>query len=170
MSSVATFSVLSQTAFTNSTCSDHTLRPTKCSGFVCTQFVAGSCRPLKAGISRLENSKRTTIRADYRDSRDRGGGAADFLAGFLLGGAVFGALGFVFSPQISKALLGEDADGSVRKIPRWMEEEDSLEATRKKMNEKIAELNMAIDSTSAQLRAEDRAVDPYQQEVADQTS
>ena len=30
----------------------------------------------------------------------RGGGAGDFVAGFLLGGAVFGALGYVLAPQV----------------------------------------------------------------------
>ena len=40
-----------------------------------------------------------------RDSRDRGGGGADFLAGFLFGGAVFGALGFVFSPQVNMLVI-----------------------------------------------------------------
>lgn len=40
-----------------------------------------------------------------RDSRDRGGGGADFLAGFLFGGAVFGALGFVFSPQVNTLVI-----------------------------------------------------------------
>lgn len=76
----------------------------------------------------------------------------------------------------------EDLDGCCRHISnsRGVETVDCkyvsescfchAQATRKKMNEKIAELNMAIDSTSAQLRAEDRALDPYQEEVADQTS
>lgn len=30
----------------------------------------------------------------------RGGGARDFVAGFLLGGAVFGALGYLLAPQV----------------------------------------------------------------------
>lgn len=34
------------------------------------------------------------------NGRSRGGGA--FWTGFLVGGAVFGALGFLFAPQISK--------------------------------------------------------------------
>ena len=35
----------------------------------------------------------------------RGGGAGDFVAGFLLGGAVFGALGYVLAPQVCIPLL-----------------------------------------------------------------
>ena len=30
----------------------------------------------------------------------RGGGAGDFVAGFFIGGAVFGALGYIFAPQV----------------------------------------------------------------------
>lgn len=67
---------------------------------------------------------------------------------------MFGTLAFVFSPQISKTVLGVNPDGTPRRLPRWMDDEDSLEETRRKMNEKIAELNLAIDNTSAQLRAE----------------
>lgn len=33
-------------------------------------------------------------------SDSRGGGGGDFLAGFLLGGAVFGTLAYIFAPQV----------------------------------------------------------------------
>jgi hypothetical protein len=39
------------------------------------------------------------------DSGRRGGGAGDFVAGFLLGGAVFGALGYLLAPQVYVPLL-----------------------------------------------------------------
>lgn len=35
----------------------------------------------------------------------RGGGAGDFVAGFLIGGAVFGALGYMLAPQVCVPLL-----------------------------------------------------------------
>jgi len=38
----------------------------------------------------------------------RGEGRSGFSSGFILGGIVFGTLGFLFAPQISKAILGED--------------------------------------------------------------
>eukprot|EP00897_Mesotaenium_endlicherianum_P006782 jgi/Mesen1/6131/ME000313S05255 len=98
------------------------------------------------------SSQRAVARAEYRRE---GGGGSDFISGFFLGGLVFGTLGFVFAPQLSRVLLGENPDGTPRRLPRWMDDDDSLEATRRKMNEKIAELNLAIDSTSAQLRADD---------------
>lgn len=91
------------------------------------------------------------VAAEYR----REGGASEFMTGFLLGGLLFGTLGAIFAPQLSRTILGENADGTPRRLPRWLDEDDSLEATRRKMNEKIAELNLAIDNTSAALRAED---------------
>ena len=33
-------------------------------------------------------------------SDNRGGGGGDFVAGFLLGGAVFGTLAYIFAPQV----------------------------------------------------------------------
>ncbi len=60
-----------------------------------------------------------------RAERDSGGG---FLAGLVVGGAIFGALGYLFAPQISKALLSDDQR---LKLPRFLEEEKkSPEATK----------------------------------------
>lgn len=92
--------------------------------------------------------------ADYR----RGGGGGDFVAGFLLGGAVFGALGYILAPQISKTL--EDGDNvkeeaATKRPARFLEDDEGLEKTRQTLNEKIAQLNAAIDDVSAQLRTED---------------
>lgn len=40
--------------------------------------------------------------SDSRSGSDsRGGGGVDFLAGFLLGSAVVGALAYVYAPQVS---------------------------------------------------------------------
>jgi len=77
---------------------------------------------------------------------------------------VFGALGFLFAPQLSKHilkgkkvlddLLEEDEDGnaitttasSSMRLEKRAEKE--LEETRKSLNQKIAELNKAIDEFS----------------------
>lgn len=95
--------------------------------------------------------------ADYSDRR--GGGAGDFVAGFLLGGAVFGALGYILAPQISKSLEEGDSvkdEGTAAKRPaRYLEDDEGLEKTRQTLNEKIAQLNAAIDDVSAQLRTEE---------------
>lgn len=34
------------------------------------------------------------------DQRGGGGSGGDFVAGFLLGGAIFGTLGYIFAPQV----------------------------------------------------------------------
>ena len=38
-------------------------------------------------------------------SDSRGGGGGDFLAGFILGGAIFGTLAYVFAPQVISYFL-----------------------------------------------------------------
>ena len=99
-------------------------------------------------------------------------GKGGFVGGVLLGGAVFGALGFLFAPQLSKHILKgkkvlddlleededeeelEDEDGnaitttasSSMRLEKRAEKE--LEETRKSLNQKIAELNKAIDEFS----------------------
>ncbi|GJP45967.1 hypothetical protein CLOM_g9380 [Closterium sp. NIES-68] len=116
----------------------------------------------KAVVFRAASSRRTAARklivadSDYR--RDSGGGG--FFPGFILGGVVFGALGYLFAPQISKAILGTNEEGSSPKLPKWISESDNLEEKRRKMNEKLAELNRAIDKTSAELKGSDFAEAP----------
>ncbi|CAI5500348.1 unnamed protein product [Closterium sp. Naga37s-1] len=115
----------------------------------------------KLVVSRALNNRRTATRtlvvADSEYRRDGGGG---FLPGFVLGGVVFGALGYLFAPQISKAILGTNEEGSSPKLPKWISESDNLEEKRRKMNEKLAELNRAIDKTSAELKGSDFAEAP----------
>ncbi len=36
-----------------------------------------------------------------RAESNRGGGGSGFAAGFLIGGTIFGALGYIFAPQVS---------------------------------------------------------------------
>ncbi|CAA2987182.1 uncharacterized protein LOC111397190 isoform X3 [Olea europaea subsp. europaea] len=87
----------------------------------------------------------------------RGSGSTSiFVGGFVLGGLVVGALGCIYAPQISKALAGADRKDLMRKLPKFIyDEEKALERTRKILTEKIAQLNSAIDDVSAQLRADD---------------
>ena len=65
-------------------------------------------------------------RAEGGDREGRGKGKG-FVGGILLGGAVFGALGFLFAPQLSKTLLG-----GKRAVNKMLDEEneDELEVTR----------------------------------------
>lgn len=90
------------------------------------------------------------VRAD----RDNGGG---FVAGFVVGGAIFGALGFIFAPQISAALLNDEQR---LRLPKFLDEEEkSPEATKQDLADKIASLNSAIDDVSAQLKAQDNSAE-----------
>ena len=88
----------------------------------------------------------TAARGEYEET---GGGRSGkgFVGGLLVGGAVFGALGFLFAPQLSKTLLG-----GKRALNKVLDEEseDELEVTRQNLNEKIAALNAAIDNFSDQ--------------------
>ncbi|KAG5224301.1 hypothetical protein OIU76_023852 [Salix suchowensis] len=94
-------------------------------------------------------SPKLAVRAQYNDSSSGGGG--DFAAGFLLGGAVFGTLAYIFAPQIRRSLLNEDEYGFRRaKQPIYYDE--GLEKTRKTLNAKISQLNSAIDKVSSRLR------------------
>lgn len=65
-------------------------------------------------------------------SRDSG---SSFFPGFLVGGAIFGALGYYFAPQISKALLSEDQR---LRLPRFLEEKKSPKATKQVLHAALA--------------------------------
>ncbi|XP_072993386.1 uncharacterized protein [Typha latifolia] len=90
-----------------------------------------------------------SVCAEYSDNSRGGGG--DFLAGFLLGGAVFGTLAYVFAPQIRRSLLNEDEYG-FRRAKRPIYYDEGLEKTRQTLNAKINQLNSAIDNVSSRLR------------------
>ncbi|CAI9755808.1 unnamed protein product [Fraxinus pennsylvanica] len=100
--------------------------------------------------------KRTVIlQASYSDRPSSG---SIFVGGFVLGGLIVGTLGCVYAPQISKALAGATADKKdlMRKLPKFIyDEEKALERQRKKLAEKIEQLNSAIDNMSNQLRADE---------------
>lgn len=97
-------------------------------------------------------------RASVRSAYSRESGAGDFVGGFLLGGVVFGALGYLLAPKISKSLWGEHQYGVMKNMLKFLDEDDDvLENTRNSLNEKISQLNSAIDDVSAQLRTKDGA-------------
>ncbi|KAK7283467.1 hypothetical protein RIF29_13007 [Crotalaria pallida] len=109
---------------------------------------------------RLQLSSSTTrpltVQATYSDGGGRPGSASIFVGGFLLGGLIVGTLASVYAPQISKALAGADRKELMRKLPKFIyDEEKALEKTRKVLALKIEQLNAAIDDVSAQLRSED---------------
>ena len=91
--------------------------------------------------------------ARSRDDGGSGGGSwGKFLTGFLVGGAVFGVAGVLFAPQISKTFLKGKGEVGKFLYDDWTEdeEEDSLEKTRQNLNDKIAQLNAAIDNFSTE--------------------
>ncbi|KAK2988209.1 hypothetical protein RJ640_020691 [Escallonia rubra] len=96
-----------------------------------------------------------TVQAGYSDGGRPSSGSI-FVGGFVLGGIIVGTLGCVYAPQISKAIAGADKKDLMRKLPKFIyDEEKALERTRKILSEKIAQLNSAIDDASAQLRSDD---------------
>ncbi|KAL5705998.1 hypothetical protein ACHQM5_024216 [Ranunculus cassubicifolius] len=115
-----------------------------------------SFSPIHQKKGKLATSKRSlTVQAGYSDG-GRPGSASIFVGGFILGGIVVGTLGCVYAPQISKALAGTDRKDLMRKLPKFIyDEEKALERTRKILAEKIEQLNSAIDDVSSQLRADD---------------
>ncbi|CAL0321424.1 unnamed protein product [Lupinus luteus] len=94
------------------------------------------------------------LRNDSDGGRPRSGTV--FVGGFVLGGLIIGTLGCVYAPQFSKAIAAADGKELMRKLPKFIyDEEKALEKTRKVLALKIEQLNAAIDDVSAQLRSED---------------
>ncbi|EES12752.1 hypothetical protein BDA96_06G215600 [Sorghum bicolor] len=103
--------------------------------------------------------KLTICRAQSEDSKGGGG----FLAGFLIGGAIFGTLGYVFAPQISRTLdslldeNGQDSESDetdLQRVPRRQGQyyDEGLEKTRQTLGDKISQLNLAIDKAASRLK------------------
>ncbi|KAL6982594.1 hypothetical protein U1Q18_015982 [Sarracenia purpurea var. burkii] len=115
-----------------------------------------SFTPIHRGKTHISPSKwALTVQAGYSDGR-RPANTSIFIGGFVLGGIIVGTLGCVYAPQISKTLAGADKKDLMRKLPKFIyDEEKALEKTRKVLADKIAQLNSAIDDVSSQLRSED---------------
>ncbi|EOA31885.1 hypothetical protein CARUB_v10015113mg [Capsella rubella] len=96
-------------------------------------------------------SRKLSISAGYRDG-SKGGGSSDFVTGFLLGSAVFGTLAYIFAPQIRRSVLNENEHG-FKKPQQPMYYDEGLEERREILNEKIGQLNSAIDNVSSRLRS-----------------
>ncbi|GMY28943.1 Localized to the inner membrane of the chloroplast [Fagus crenata] len=110
----------------------------------------------RVGKLQLCTSRRPLIvQAGYSD-RGRPGSGSIFVGGFILGGLIVGTLSCVYAPQISKALAGPERKDLMRKLPKFIyDEEKALERTRKILADKIAQLNSAIDDVSGQLKPKD---------------
>ncbi|XP_022873343.1 uncharacterized protein LOC111392273 [Olea europaea var. sylvestris] len=79
-----------------------------------------------------------------------------FIGGFVLGGLMVETLSCVYAPQISKTLDGADKKDLMKKLPKFIyDEEKALEKQYQKLAEKIEQLNFAIDNVSTQLRSDD---------------
>ncbi|XP_072956920.1 uncharacterized protein [Typha angustifolia] len=106
---------------------------------------------IKSATSRRSRVVHAGLREGARPSS-----ASIFVGGFVLGGIIVGTLGCVYAPQISRTLAGADRKDLMRKLPKFIyDEEKALEKTRKILTEKIAQLNSAIDGVSSQLREDD---------------
>ncbi|XP_042464947.1 uncharacterized protein LOC122047622 [Zingiber officinale] len=139
--------------------------------FVICHPLGLSSAPLRRKSAGVAIPKRRCIlRASYREG-GRSSTASSFIGGFLLGGMMVGTLACVYAPQISKALAGTDKKELMRKLPKFIyDEEKALEKTRKVLTQKIDELNLAIDEVSSQIHANDKpngvAVSPDEIEAA----
>ncbi|KAK8934600.1 hypothetical protein KSP39_PZI014784 [Platanthera zijinensis] len=111
----------------------------------------GGCPSLemRRGSKKSNHLQRWSVHAEYGGGSRGGGG--DFVAGFLLGGAVFGTLAYVFAPQLRRSLLNEDESG-FRRARRPLYDDGGLERTRQTLDAKISQLNSAIDNVSSRLR------------------
>jgi len=110
-------------------------------------------RPKRLHLS--STRKPLIVQATYSDG-GRSNSASIFVGGFILGGLIVGTLGCVYAPQISNALAGTDKKELMRKLPKFIyDEEKALEKTRKVLSNKIEQLNAAIDEISSQLRSGD---------------
>ncbi|CAN4085526.1 unnamed protein product [Withania somnifera] len=120
----------------------------KSSSFVKTPMVATRRKSNSKGIK----TTKLSICANYSNQRGGGGSGGDFVAGFLLGGAIFGTLGYIFAPQIRRSLLNEDEYGFRKANRPIYYYDEGLEKTRQTLNKKLDQLNNAIDKVSSGLR------------------
>ncbi|RLM73293.1 uncharacterized protein C2845_PM15G20140 [Panicum miliaceum] len=133
--------------------------------FSCRNKLKSNKNRLRAAVPSSSESANycrnlTICRAQSEDSKGGGG----FLAGFLIGGAIFGTLGYVFAPQISRTLdslldeNGQDSESDetgLQRAPgprRGQYYDEGLEKTRQTLGDKISQLNVAIDKAASRLK------------------
>ncbi|KAF3543982.1 hypothetical protein DY000_02000675, partial [Brassica cretica] len=100
-------------------------------------------------------SGKFSVSARYGDEGSRRG-SGGFIAGFLLGGAVFGAVAYIFAPQIRRIIMSEEDEYGFKKPQQPTYYDEGLEKTRETLNEKIEQLNSAIDNVSSRLRGREK--------------
>jgi hypothetical protein len=72
----------------------------KANGLSTTTKLSSICKTSDLTIHKKSNrTRKFSVSAGYRDG-SRSGSSGDFIAGFLLGGAVFGAVAYIFAPQV----------------------------------------------------------------------
>ena len=85
---------------------------------------------------------------------NREGFTGGFIAGAAVGGLVGAVLGTVLSRRAAETLLSEPSEPKTRKIRQRKAtqiETDSMEVARLSLEDKIAQLNQAIDDVRMQL-------------------
>ncbi|EFH50047.1 predicted protein [Arabidopsis lyrata subsp. lyrata] len=114
------------------------------------------CKTSALPIHKKSNrTRKFSVSAGYRDG-SRSESSGDFIAGFLLGGAVFGAVAYIFAPQIRRSVLNEEDEYGFKKPQQPTYYDEGLEKTRETLNEKIGQLNSAIDNVSSRLRGREK--------------
>ncbi|CAL9074021.1 unnamed protein product [Musa textilis] len=107
-----------------------TLKPSSDKSLVVFPPSSLSLSPLSRRKDGIASHKRQfVLRAAYRND-GRPNSASIFVGGFVLGGIVVGALACVYAPQISKALTETDKKELMRRLPKFIyDEEKALEVS-----------------------------------------
>ncbi|CAN6864630.1 unnamed protein product [Brassica oleracea] len=129
----------------------------KANGLSTTSKLNSICKTSALSIQKRSNrSHKFSVSAEYGSRRGSGGGGGDFVAGFLLGGALFGAAAYIFAPQIRRSIMSEEDEYGFKKPEQPSYYDEGLEKTRETLNEKIGQLNSAIDNVSSRLRGREK--------------
>ncbi|KAL0647746.1 hypothetical protein Bca4012_046037 [Brassica carinata] len=131
----------------------------KANGLSTTSKLNSICKTSALSIQKRSNrSRKFSVSAEYGSRRGSGGGGGggDFVAGFLLGGALFGAAAYIFAPQIRRSIMSEEDEYGFKKPEQPSYYDEGLEKTRETLNEKIGQLNSAIDNVSSRLRGREK--------------
>ncbi|ESQ41657.1 hypothetical protein EUTSA_v10014871mg [Eutrema salsugineum] len=126
----------------------HNVKPNGLSTTKLSSFCKTSALTIQKRSNRIH---KLSVSAEYREGSRRGS-SGDFVAGFLLGGAVFGAVAYIFAPQIRRSIMSEEDEYGFKKPQQPTYYDEGLEKTRETLNEKIGQLNSAIDNVSSRLR------------------